>query len=109
MNETGSFYFNPQGKGAGVFLGPTESRVMEICWQNQNLTVKKVIFYLSNKKTPAYTTIMTVLENLTAKGLLKKSRENRLSVYNPAIDRKSFLKERIGVVERCLKTNIGKI
>jgi predicted transcriptional regulator len=109
MSETKSFYFNPRGKGVGVFLGPTESRLMEICWNNKALTVKKAIFQLGEKNNLAYTTVMTVLGNLAEKGLLKKEKQGRLFVYNPAIDKKNFIKERVHAIEKCLRLNFGKV
>ena len=104
-----SFYFDPHSKGVGVFLGPTESRLMEIAWQHNNLTVKKAMFHLGEKNTLAYTTVMTVLGNLADKGLLKKQKQGRLFSYSPAVDKKLFIRERIELIEKCLKSNFGKL
>jgi predicted transcriptional regulator len=103
-----SFYFDPYAKGAGVFMGPTESRLMDLAWRHKKLTVKKAIFHLGEKNKLAYTTVMTVLGNLAVKGLLNKSKEGRLFSYSPAIDRDKFIKERVQLIQKCIKTNFGK-
>jgi len=103
-----SFYFDPTAQGVGVFLGPTESRLMELAWQHGNLTVKKALFLLEQKEKPAYTTIMTVLTNLADKGLLNREKQGRLFSYSPAIEKKKFIKERLLIVDKCLKSNFGK-
>lgn len=104
-----SFYFDPNSKGVGVFLGPTESRLMEIAWAHQNLTVKKAIFHLGEKNNLAYTTVMTVLGNLADKGLLKKKKQGRLFAYSPTVDKKKFIKERVALIQKCIKSNFSKI
>lgn len=109
MNNNKSFYFNPSGKGIEVFLGPTEAKLMELCWTHGNLTVKKALFHLQEKSAPAYTTVMTVLGNLSEKGLLKKEKQGRLFSYSPVIERKVFISERVVTIEKCLKANFGKI
>jgi predicted transcriptional regulator len=104
-----SFYFNPYAKNVGIFLGPTEARLMEIAWQQKNLTVKKALFHLGEKSGLAYTTVMTVLSNLAKKGLLKKQKQGRLFSYNPAVAKTSFINERISLIQKCIKTNFGNL
>ena len=109
MNDSKSFYFNPFGKGIEVFLGPTEARLMELCWTHGNLTVKKALFHLGEKSAPAYTTVMTVLGNLSEKGLLKIEKQGRPYSYSPVSERKQFIRERVLIIEKCLKANFGKV
>lgn len=108
MRQRKSFYFDPEGKGIGVFLGPTESRLMELAWKSSNLTVKKALFQLGGENRLAYTTVMTVLGNLAAKGLLKKEKNGRLFSYSPVVDKKRFIKERLQTIDKCIKSNFGK-
>ncbi len=100
-----SFYFDPFAEGTAVFLGPTEARLMELAWRKKCLTVKKALVYLEGKAQPAYTTVMTVLARLTAKGLLRRKKEGRGFVYEPVIDRETFLRQRVEIVLRCLRKN----
>jgi len=109
MTVNKSFHFNPSGKGVGVFLGPTEARLMDLAWRNGNLTVKKALFQLGDGNKLAYTTVMTVLGNLSDKGLLKKEKQGRLFSYSPTVDKKRFIKERVQIIEKCLKSNFGKV
>ena len=101
-----SFYFDPDGSGLAVFLGPTESLLMELAWKHRSLTVKKAIYYLGAKKQ-AYTTIMTVMARLAEKGILKRRKEGRSFVYEPAIEREAFIRNRVKTVGDCLKKNFS--
>ena len=101
----GAFYFDPDGRGLEVFLGPTETRLMELAWKHGQLTVKKALFHLGDKNPPAYTTVMTVLSRLAEKGLLAREKDGRTFVYRPGLDRAAFIKERVRRVRDCLKRN----
>jgi len=96
-------YFNPHGTGLEVFLGPTESRVMELIWSKGPLTVKKALFYLGEKSHPAYTTIMTIMSRLAEKGLLTRRKEGKFFVYSPALTRELFIADRLQLVKACLE------
>jgi len=97
------FYFDPYSTGLLIFLGPTEAELMELAWEKKELTVKKALFFLGKNSDRAYTTVMTVLSRLEKKGFLNKEKEGRSFVYRPANDRKTFLKERMTIVKKCLK------
>lgn len=104
MSE-GSFYFDITARGAAVFLGPTEARLMELAWQKGELTVKKTLYFLGDNDERSYTTVMTVLARLADKGLLIRERQGRSYVYRPGIERTAFLRDRVGRVSKCLKDN----
>lgn len=99
------FYFDPSAKGTAVFLGPTEAKLMDLVWNEKSLTVKMALYYLGAKKEPAYTTVMTVLRRLADKGLLRKKKEGRGFIYTPAVDKSTFLKQRVKLISDCLKHN----
>lgn len=99
-NQT--FYFDPEGAGLTVFLGPTEARLMELAWKHGELSVKKALTFLGENKR-AYTTVMTVLARLAEKGMLVREKDGRNFVYRPAMDREQFIRERVAVVKSCLK------
>lgn len=100
-----TFYFDPDGSGLTVFLGPTEATLMELAWKHRTLTVKKAIYHLSGKDRQAYTTIMTVLARLATRGILRRRKEGRSYVYEPAIERDAFVGNRIKAVSDCLRKN----
>jgi len=71
----------------GDLLGPLETEVMELVWRRGPATVRDVIDGLGPKKDLAYTTVMTVLVRLHAKGLLDRERVGRTYVYRAAHSR----------------------
>ena len=102
-----SFYFDPSAIGLAVFLGPTESEVMEILWKRGPLTAKRIQFFLEGNSPRAYTTVLTILGNLTTKRLLTKMRENRQFLFTPTSTKDAFVSERIAIVNGCLKRNFS--
>lgn len=100
MSLTG-FYFNPNGEGLEVFLGPTEAKLMEIAWEKKHLTVKKALFFIEG--APAYTTVMTILGRLAEKGLLKRTKRGRSFEYEPAVSKDDYLKQRCQAISKSLK------
>jgi predicted transcriptional regulator len=96
-------YFNPYAEGLEVFLGPSEARVMELCWERGTMTVKKALFYWTKEPKPAYTTLMTVMARLADKKLLDRKKKGRFFEYTPALTRDNFVRERVSLVASCLE------
>lgn len=72
--------------GAGSVLGPLEADVMNVLWRaGEPLLVKDVVVELNAERDAAlaYTTVMTVMSRLAAKGILARSRSGRRFVYAP--------------------------
>ncbi|MEW6050795.1 MAG: BlaI/MecI/CopY family transcriptional regulator [Candidatus Zixiibacteriota bacterium] len=105
---TASFYFDPDGTGSGVFLGPLEARLMELVWDKGALTVKQALYLMGKDANIAYSTIMTVLTRLAEKQILKRSKEGKNFVYEPTISREDFIKSRVNQIEACLSRNFGR-
>ena len=57
---------------------------MRVVWARGDATVQHVVSALGPGREPAYTTIMTVMSRLAAKGLLRRQKEGRAYVYAPA-------------------------
>jgi len=100
--SAGSFYFDPNANGIEVFLGPTEAQLMELAWRHESLTVKRAQLFMGGESKKAYTTIMTVLARLAGKGYLVRVKDGRSYIYRAAVDRKTFISERIRDVRHCL-------
>lgn len=100
-----SLYFDVGASGSAVFLGSIESTLMELAWRQGDLTVKRALALLGPESDLAYTTVMTVLNRLTAKGLLRREKDGRLFRYHPAVSRQQFLSERVGRILDCLSEN----
>jgi predicted transcriptional regulator len=54
-------------------LGSLEADIMGFIWREKKaLTVRDVVVALAKKRQSAYTTVMTVMNRLVAKGILKR-------------------------------------
>ncbi len=102
MTES-KFYFNPNEKGLSVFLGSSESKLMEIAWEQKEISVKTALFYYPDNNKPAYTTVMTILSRLADKNLLQKKKSGRSFLYTTTSTKNEFIKERIAKIKSCLK------
>lgn len=85
------FRFSPTKDGLVKVLGPLETDIMQIIWQDERSTVKKVHRKLSQQREIAYTTVMTTMSRLTEKGVLRRHREGLAYVYTPAISESDFV------------------
>ena len=80
---------------AGANLGELERAVMDLLWDGgEPLLVREVANALANRGL-AYTTVMTLLGRLAAKGAVVVDREREPFVYKPAFARASILKDRL--------------
>ena len=73
--------------GTNAFLGPLETVVMERLWKRRKATVRDIVDDLSPSRSLAYTTVMTIMTRLHAKGLLTRDRDGKTYVYRPAFSR----------------------
>jgi predicted transcriptional regulator len=85
------FRFSPSRDGLVKVLGPLETEIMQVVWQDERSTVKKVHRKLSQQREIAYTTVMTTMSRLAEKGVLNRHREGLAYVYTPAITEDEFV------------------
>lgn len=72
-------------------LGPLESQVLGLLWEKSDLTVRDVHEQLLSKGSElAYTTVMTVMVRLNAKGLLSRAARGKQFVYQPVVSEEAF-------------------
>jgi|Deesub1362A_J573_1020465.scaffolds.fasta_scaffold05363_3 predicted transcriptional regulator len=76
---------NPEKKGWRKCLGDLEAEIMEIIWKKKSVSVQEVLEELSHRKSLAYTTVMTVMDRLSKKGLLHRERRGKKYIYHPAL------------------------
>lgn len=69
-----------------------EGEIMDEVWRLGPTTVRTVHEALNERseKSRAYTTIMTVMQRLDAKGFLRRRREGRSDLYEACIDRDAY-------------------
>lgn len=69
-------------------FGELEDRVMRRLWASgAPMTVRDVREGLRPEREPAYTTVMTVLDNLHRKGAVRRALDGRAYRYEPALSR----------------------
>ncbi|GAC1595615.1 MAG: hypothetical protein NVS3B28_26870 [Candidatus Velthaea sp.] len=94
--------FRVDRTGAPSALGPLETRLMEIVWSFDGwFTVNDVVAKIEYKRgeSPlAYTTIKTVISNLTEKRHLKKRAAGRANEFKAVLTQAEFQRAFIGDV-----------
>lgn len=69
-------------------LGQLEAAVMSRLWDwNRPVAVREVLDDLVKERTLAYTTVMTVLDNLHTKGFVERTKDGRAFIYVPVLTR----------------------
>jgi len=69
-------------------FGQLESAVMDVLWRTgRPAVVRDVLEELRQDRTIAYTTVMTVMDNLFQKGILERDLQGRAYRYQPVRSR----------------------
>jgi predicted transcriptional regulator len=79
--------------GLNQIMGDLEAEVMECVWDLGSASVKDVHVCLLERRQIAYTTVMTVMSRLAAKGFLVSRPVGRAYVYEAAAGREEFCAE----------------
>ena len=66
-------------------LGWLEADVLRVVWDRGEVTVRDVYEQLRESRRIAYTTVMSVLRNLAAKGLLEQDKSAAAYVYRAKV------------------------
>jgi predicted transcriptional regulator len=66
---------------------PTESELelLRILWEKQPATVREIYDALNEQRPSGYTTVLKLLQIMTAKGLVERDEANRAHVYRSAM------------------------
>ncbi|MBW2525170.1 MAG: BlaI/MecI/CopY family transcriptional regulator [Deltaproteobacteria bacterium] len=73
-------------------MGDLEEAAMQVLWSSaEPLAVRGVMQRLRRRPALAYTTVLTVLRRLHAKGLLARSKQGKAYVYAPAVSRERWM------------------
>ncbi|ETT87490.1 BlaI/MecI/CopY family transcriptional regulator [Viridibacillus sp. FSL R5-0477] len=83
--------FKMNESGLNRFFGPLEAKIMDILWNDVEMTIKDVQQTLDQEKLTNFNTVMTVMNRLVDKGILQKRTEGRSSLYKPVLSRDDFL------------------
>ncbi|MBA2240066.1 MAG: BlaI/MecI/CopY family transcriptional regulator [Solirubrobacterales bacterium] len=91
-------------------LHELESLVMEEVWSQGQATVREVLSALNDgEKVRAYTTVMTIMTRLEAKGLLTRERRGKTDIYKPVMSREQYLSARAESEVEALVSEFGDI
>lgn len=72
-------------------LGELEKLVMDRLWSwSHPVSVREVLEDLKRDRELAYTTVMTVMDNLHRKGVLTRDMYGRTYLYRPALTREQY-------------------
>ena len=72
-------------------FGDLEAMVMDSLWTRSSpATVRDVLDDLAPARTPAYTTVLTVVDNLYKKGWLRREPDGRAYRYIPTVTRAEY-------------------
>ncbi|MEJ7803954.1 MAG: BlaI/MecI/CopY family transcriptional regulator [Candidatus Limnocylindria bacterium] len=76
----------------GAVLGPLGAAVMRVLWTGDETPLGSLIEQLSSeRRTPAYTTVTTILTRLRERGLVERTRRGREAVYRAAVSERQLI------------------
>jgi BlaI family transcriptional regulator, penicillinase repressor len=92
-------------------LHELETEVMDELWARGEGTVREVLETLNGRggAQRAYTTILTVMQRLHAKDVLRRERRGRRDVYVPTLTRDGYAQARAGVEFGALVSEYGDV
>ncbi|NIO17789.1 MAG: hypothetical protein GTN70_12570 [Deltaproteobacteria bacterium] len=90
MKKSIKFTFRPGKKGIQQILGELEEEVMDFLWEHGRVTVKEVFEVFSSRKKIAYTTIITVMNRLVEKNILKREKSGKFYIFEPIYNREEY-------------------
>jgi predicted transcriptional regulator len=76
-----------------ITLTNAEHRIMEVIWARGSATVAQVVDDLKGKD--AYSTILTFMRILKAKGYLSTRKEGRAFVFTPKVNRETMARKAV--------------
>lgn len=90
-------------------LGSLELKVMKMIWKKEKCTVRNVVEDLREEKWLAYTTVMTVMDNLYKKGFVKRVKVKRAYHYLPKAPENLFIRSSMSKMFQTLISEYGKL
>jgi predicted transcriptional regulator len=81
---------SPDTRAESRLLTPAELALMTLLWDDGPGTVRQVLERLPADRSPAYTTVSTILRILESKGFVHSHKQDRSHVYAAAIERDRY-------------------
>ncbi|MGD9157335.1 MAG: BlaI/MecI/CopY family transcriptional regulator [Desulfobacteraceae bacterium] len=86
----------PKEKDCEIRLGRLEMQIMNVVWEKGKATVHEVKEALGKGRKPAYSTILTMMRKIEAKGYLEHDVDDRTYVYRPTISQDTARRSILG-------------
>ncbi|MBF8280336.1 MAG: hypothetical protein HW383_109 [Candidatus Magasanikbacteria bacterium] len=94
----------------GRLLGEREKDILDILWSRpEGGSVRDVVDHLHKKIDVAYTTIMTIMNRLVKKGVLKKNIRAGQHVFCPRLTRQEFYRTLAGETLGRIRKEFGEV
>ena len=94
--------FRRPSEVASMALGKLERQVLDETWRRGEVSVREV--FVAFDEQVAYTTLMTTLDRLYKKKLLKRRKDGRAFLYAPAVSLEEF---ELGITEDVIDGLLG--
>ncbi|WP_274653263.1 BlaI/MecI/CopY family transcriptional regulator [Paenibacillus humicola] len=111
MSGINNYHLNEEGLQR--FFGSLQARIMETIWASDQLSIKEVHARLNDESPIALNTVMTVMNRLEERGILRKSTtgrgKNRLTLYSAVQSKEQFLAEQAKTVTHGLIREFGDL
>ncbi|MDP2789856.1 MAG: BlaI/MecI/CopY family transcriptional regulator [bacterium] len=88
-------------------FGELETAIMDVVWSTNPISVRDVLERLD--RGGAYTTVMTVMQRLFDKGLLKRKLVDNAYQYEPAIPKEQFVEQTVRKTVDQLVNGFGNV
>lgn len=85
--------FKPHKSGLGRVLGDLEKSVMDVLWERGEVTGREVFEDVGRERPLAFTTVLTVMDRLLKKGLIKRTKREGVFVYTASMSKDDFVRQ----------------
>ena len=87
-----------------------ELQLLSVLWDKGPSTVREILSNLPDGKTRAYTTVLTVMQNLEKKALVKKTTKGTAHVYQPTETQQATLRPVLqGLVQNVFQGSVSNV
>jgi len=83
---------------------PLESRILAILWNHPHATVREVLTELNDDKKRAYTTVLTLLQGMERKGLVRRRRKGQTDQWSAIVGQDAVVRP---MMKNLLKRILG--
>ena len=91
-----------------LVLGNLEQKILSIIWKyKEPICVRSVLGFLKGEY--AYTTVMTVMNRMEKKGILKKTQEKNYFVYTSTLSKKDYADQHLDCIFKCIVDTYGEL